>query len=488
VSQAIPATAVVLAAGQGTRMVSDVPKVLHTICGRSLVGHVLAAVEQAGIARVIVVVGHGDEQVRSHLARCAAPADIVVQDVQLGTGHATRIALEAVPELTGTVLVVPGDAPGLRPETLAGLVAHRSRTGAGAVALTARLADPTGYGRVIRDGAGALERVVEERDATPAERALGEVATSVYAFDAAALRSALTRLSRDNAAGEEYLTDTLALLRSDGAAVQAVALADATEAAGVNDRVQLAAARRAMRDRLLAAWMRAGVSVIDPQTTWISVDVELEPDVTVHPNTQLHGKTRIARGAQVGPDVTLTDTTVGAGAVVIKATCEGAEIGPAAKVGPYTYLRAGTRLGAGAKAGGFVEMKAASLGAGSKVPHLSYVGDATIGERANIGAATVFVNYDGVDKHETVVGDDVRIGSDTMLVAPVRVGDGAYTAAGSVITEDVPAGALGIARARQRNVTGWVGRRRPGSRAARAGEVGDPHPDPQPVQQREGGR
>lgn len=298
----------------------------------------------------------------------------------------------------------------------------------------------------------------------------------MYAFDAASLREALRELTNHNAQGEEYLPDVVRIMVKNADPVEAVMVHDWREIAGVNDRVQLAQARALLRDRVVTSLMRDGVTVIDPATTWVDVGVVAERDCVVLPNTMLLGKTAIAMGARIGPNCSLTDTVVGAGAVVRDATCEGAHIGPQATVGPYTYLRPGTRLARGAKAGGFVEMKNADIGEDSKVPHLSYVGDATIGARSNIGAATVFANYDGEKKHATVVGDDVRIGSDTMLVAPVTIGDGAYTAAGSVIVDDVPPGALAVGRAHQRNVEGWVEKRRPGSaaaKAARAAKGGD---------------
>jgi bifunctional UDP-N-acetylglucosamine pyrophosphorylase/glucosamine-1-phosphate N-acetyltransferase len=282
----------------------------------------------------------------------------------------------------------------------------------------------------------------------------------VYAFTAGPLLAALDRITTDNAQGEEYLTDVIEILVGDGRPVAAHRAEDAGETAGVNDRVQLAAAGRTINDRLLTAAMLAGVTIVDPQSTWLDVDVRFEPDVTLLPGCQLRGSTSISTGAVVGPRSTLTDTTVQADAKVADSTCIGAHIGPGATVGPYTYLRPGTVLGPGTKAGAYVEIKASQIGEGTKVPHLSYVGDATIGERSNVGAATVFVNFDGVEKHRSTVGDDVRIGSDTMVVAPVSIGDRAYTAAGSVITEDVPAGALGVGRARQRNVEGWVARKR----------------------------
>jgi bifunctional UDP-N-acetylglucosamine pyrophosphorylase/glucosamine-1-phosphate N-acetyltransferase len=460
VTDARLAAVVVLAAGEGTRMKSaTTPKVLHPLGGRTMLGHVVATARALAPEHLVVVIGHARDQVTAHLAEVDPTAQAVVQEQQNGTGHAVRVALEALPALEGTVVVVPGDAPLLTPETLRALVEVHDLASAATTLLSAELDDPTGYGRVVRRG-GSVAAVVEHKDADSAVLAIREVATSVYAFDAAALAASLKQLTTDNAQGEEYLTDVVGLHKDDGLVVSAHVAADAGETMGVNDRVQLAEAGRRLRDRLVQRHQRAGVTVVDPATTWIDVDVALEPDVVVLPGTQLHGRTTVASGARVGPDCTLTDTEVGAGAVVVKAHCDGAVIGPQASVGPYTYLRPGTRLGLGSKAGGFVEIKASTVGDGSKVPHLSYVGDATIGERSNIGAATVFVNYDGQSKHRTVVGDDVRIGSDTMLVAPVEVGDGAYTAAGSVITDDVPAGALGVGRARQRNIEGWVERKR----------------------------
>jgi bifunctional UDP-N-acetylglucosamine pyrophosphorylase/glucosamine-1-phosphate N-acetyltransferase len=300
----------------------------------------------------------------------------------------------------------------------------------------------------------------------------------VYAFDHALLRDAVGRLSRDNAQGEEYLPDVIGILVGDGRRVAALT-APAAETAGVNDRVQLADAHRVYNARLLEAHMRAGVTVVDPATTWVDATVTLEPDVTLLPSVNLHGTTHIAEGAIVGPQVSLTDTTVGAGAVIDRTVGKQAEVGAGATIGPFAYLRPGTRLGDGVHIGTYVELKNSDVGAGTKVPHLSYVGDATIGEHTNIGAATVFVNYDGVNKHRTVIGSHARTGADNMFVAPVTVGDGAYTAAGSTITEDVPPGAMGVARAKQRNVAGWVARRRPGTPAAQAAEraLADDKPD-----------
>jgi bifunctional UDP-N-acetylglucosamine pyrophosphorylase/glucosamine-1-phosphate N-acetyltransferase len=467
VTNPAPAAVVVLAAGEGKRMKSELAKVLHAICGRSLLGHVLVAAEPLGAAETIVVVGRGREQVTEHLKTIESSATTVVQDEQRGTGHAVRLALESLGETAdGAIVVLPGDVPLLDSDTLTRLVQRHTETNAAGTVLTADLPDPTGYGRVVRDSDGHVTAIVEERDADESTRQLDEVNTSVYVFDAGKLRGSLSRLTTDNAQAEEYLTDVIGLLVADGDVVASVKAADHVETLGVNDRVQLAAARRAMRDRIVEHWMREGVTVIDPQTTWMGVRVTIEPDVVIHQNTQLHGATHIARMAEIGPDTTLRATTVGEGASVIKSHCTGAEIGAEATVGPYAYLRPGTRLGRAAKAGAYVELKNATVGDDSKVPHLSYVGDAEIGERSNIGAATVFVNYDGADKHATIVGDDARVGSDTMLVAPIEIGDGAYTAAGSVITEDVPPGAMGVGRARQRNIEGWVERRRPSSRSA----------------------
>ncbi|MGZ6826381.1 MAG: bifunctional UDP-N-acetylglucosamine diphosphorylase/glucosamine-1-phosphate N-acetyltransferase GlmU, partial [Mycobacteriales bacterium] len=393
-------------------------------------------------------------------AALTGKAQAVVQETQDGTGHAVRVALDSLGPLEGTVVVVPGDAPLLTGATLLRLVQVHAEAGAATTLLTARVADPTGYGRVVRDAAG-VRAVVEQRDADPQTLLVDEVATSVYAFEAAPLRAALGGLRTDNAQGELYLTDVVAAHREQGLTVAAHVAEDPDETRGVNDRVQLAELARLLRDRLVEAHMRAGVAFLDPQTAWVDAGVVLEPDVTVGPNTQLHGSTVVARGAVVGPDTTLTDCQVDAGATVLRSHCVGARIGEGATVGPFTYLRPGTVLGPRSKAGAYVEVKGSEIGADSKVPHLAYVGDAVVGERSNIGAGTIVVNYDGRAKHRTTVGDDARVGSNNSLVAPVAVGDGAYTAAGSAITQDVPAGALAVARERQRNIEGWVAAKRP---------------------------
>ncbi|WP_306766815.1 bifunctional UDP-N-acetylglucosamine diphosphorylase/glucosamine-1-phosphate N-acetyltransferase GlmU [Micromonospora sp. RP3T] len=478
VSQPHLRTVVVLAAGEGKRMKSSLPKVLHPLLGRTLLGHVLAAAGPLSADRTVVVVGHGADQVRAHLTEVAPAATPVLQERQLGTGHAVRIALDAVPDAAGTVVVINGDVPLLRPETVAALVEAHEGAAAAATVLAAEVPDPTGLGRIVRDTDGRLAQIVEERDATPQQRALREINAGIYAFDAVRLREALGKLSTDNDQGEEYLTDVFALLRDAGEPVAVHRAADHVETLGCNDRVELAGLRRLLRDRVNEGWMRTGVSLLDPHTTWIDVTVTLERDAVVDQNTQLRGATTVGAGASVGPDTTLVDTTVGEGASVVRSHAVGAEVGPQASVGPYAYLRPESRLARKAKVGTFVETKKATIGEGSKVPHLSYVGDATIGDHSNIGAATVFVNYDGVHKHHTTIGSHARTGADNMFVAPVRVGDGAYTAAGSVITGDVPAGAMAVARGQQRNVEGWVLRKRAGTaaadaaRQARDGEAG----------------
>jgi bifunctional UDP-N-acetylglucosamine pyrophosphorylase/glucosamine-1-phosphate N-acetyltransferase len=460
---------IILAAGEGKRMKSALPKMLHPLLGRSLLGHVLTATTSLHASRRIVVVGHGADQLTAHLTDIAPDAVTVLQETLRGTGHAARLAIEAFGKPTGTVVVVNGDVPLLRPGTISSLVDAHELAGAAATILTADVENPYGLGRVIRNPlTGAVDAIVEERDATPDQRAMTEINAGVYAFEAALLAQALCKLTTHNEQGEEYLTDVISLLVDSDRSVVAYATGDPTEVLGCNDRVELAGLRAILRDRINLHWMREGVTIVDPETTWIDVDVILGRDTVVEPNTQLRGDTAIGERAVIGPDTTLIDVRVGDGASVIRAHVVQSTIGPRAAVGPYAYLRPGTELHERAKVGTFVEVKNSEVGAGTKIPHLSYVGDTTIGEETNIGAANVVVNYDGIEKHRTVIGSHVRTGSDTMLVAPVTVGDGAYTAAGSVITKDVPPGALGVGRAPQRNIEGWVQRRRPGTKAADA--------------------
>ncbi len=468
-----PSVVVILAAGEGKRMKSATPKVLHAVAGRSLLGHVIEAASTLEPHHLVVVVGHGRDEVSAHVAEVAPWALTIVQQEQNGTGHAVRVALEdlaakGISTTDGPVVVLTGDTPLLTGRTLVTMLLEHESTSASATVLTARLSDPTGYGRVVREADGSVAAIVEDKDASEDQRRIEEINSGMYAFAADRLLTSLGRITTDNAQGEEYLTDVIGLLRVDGDVVSASLCADADEILGVNDRVQLSQAAAIMRDRINESWMRQGVSILDPASTWLDVDVDLQPDVVIRPQVAMRGPTSVASGAVVGPGTTLVSCEVGSGAEVIHTWAELAVIGDDARVGPFTFLRPGTVLGSSTRAGAYVEIKNSTIGDGAKVPHLSYVGDADVGTGSNIGAATIVVNYDGVDKHRTVVGDHVRIGSDTMLVAPVTVGDGAYTAAGSVITDDVPAGAMAVGRARQRNIEGWVQRRRPGSPAAEA--------------------
>ncbi|MFE7383993.1 bifunctional UDP-N-acetylglucosamine diphosphorylase/glucosamine-1-phosphate N-acetyltransferase GlmU [Streptomyces zhihengii] len=465
-----PAAVVVLAAGEGTRMKSKTPKVLHEISGRALVGHVVSAARELEPEQLVVVVGHAREQVEAHLADRYAGTRTAFQAEQNGTGHAVRMGLEELggaPD--GTVIVVCGDTPLLTGATLSALAATHGADGNAVTVLTAEVPDSTGYGRIVRDAAtGAVTAIVEHKDASDTQRAIREINSGVFAFDGALLGDALKKVRTDNSQGEEYLTDVLGILREAGHRVGASVAGDHREILGINNRLQLAEARRLLNQRLLEQAMLAGVTVVDPASVVVDVTVTFEPDAVVHPGTQLLGATHVGEGAEVGPNTRLTDTVVHAGARVDNTVAYSSEVGEGASVGPFAYLRPGTRLGAKGKIGTYVETKNAVIGEGTKVPHLSYVGDATIGEYSNIGAASVFVNYDGEKKHHTTIGSHCRTGSDNMFVAPVTVGDGAYTAAGSVITKDVPAGSLAVARGQQRNIEGWVARKRPGSAAAQA--------------------
>ena len=463
----------VLAAGTGTRMRSDIPKVLHPIAGRSMLSHVLHAVAKVAPQHLVVVLGQQRAEVEPAIAELAdelgRTIDVALQEQQLGTGHAAQCGLATLPDdFDGVVVVTSGDAPLLDADTLADLIATHSAEPAAVTVLTTTLADPNGYGRILRTQDREVIAIVEQSDATPSQQAIQEVNAGVYAFDIAALRSALNRLSSDNAQHELYLTDVIAILRSDHQTVHAKHVDDSALVVGVNDRVQLSALAAELNRRIVADHQRAGVTIIDPATTWIDVEVTVGHDAVIRPGTQLLGGTRIGARCTIGPDTTLEDVTVGEAASVVRTHGSRSEIGPDADVGPYTYLRPGTALGAGAKLGAFVEAKNSVIGAGTKVPHLTYVGDADIGEHSNIGAASVFVNYDGETKHRTRIGSHVRTGSDTMFVAPVTVGDGAYTGAGTVLREDVPPGALAVSDNAQHNIDGWVERKRPGSAAAEA--------------------
>jgi bifunctional UDP-N-acetylglucosamine pyrophosphorylase/glucosamine-1-phosphate N-acetyltransferase len=464
---------IILAAGEGTRMRSATPKVLHRVAGRSLIEHAVRAAAGLAPEHLVVVVGHGRDLVTEHLTTLASElhhkVTVAVQETQHGTGHAVSCALESLPAgLSGTVLVTYGDVPLLDSATLSALLAEHAGSANAVTVLTAAVADATGYGRVLRDPDGSVTAIVEHKDATEAQLEITEINSGVYAFDAAVLVGALSRLSADNAQGERYLPDVLSIARTDGRRVGALVCADSWLVEGINDRVQLARVGAELNRRMVEAWMCAGVTVVDPATTWLDADVTLERDVLIEPGVQLRGRTVVGEGAVIGPDTTLANVTVGAGAQVIRTHGRESEIGPGASVGPFAYLRPGVRLGPRGKIGTFVEAKNAEIGEGSKVPHLSYVGDATIGEHSNIGASSVFVNYDGVAKHHTIVGSHVRTGSDTMFIAPVTIGDGAYTGAGTVIRRNVPPGALAVSGGPQRILDGWVLGHRPGTAAAQA--------------------
>jgi bifunctional UDP-N-acetylglucosamine pyrophosphorylase/glucosamine-1-phosphate N-acetyltransferase len=459
--------AIVLAAGDGKRMKSKLPKVLHSVAGRPIIGHVLSALASCQIGELRVVIGAGSDQVSAELANIAPAATTVLQEVRGGTGHAVRLALANAIEV-GSVIVCAGDTPLLRGETLSALVAKHLSSGAAATVLTTENPEPTGYGRIIRDMAGQFESIIEERDASADQREILEINSGVYVFDIAQLRSSLTKIKSGNAQQEEYLTDVIAILRESGAMVATESVADFTEVLGVNDRSQLSVANFMLQSRINEALMLSGVTIADPMTTWIDITCQIDVDVRIEPGSAIKGQTKVASGAVIGPRTTLIDCVVESNSVVLESHCVSSQIGQGVNIGPYAHLRNGTVLADEVKVGSFVEIKNSTVGEGSKVPHLSYVGDATIGRESNIGAGTVVVNYDGVDKHETKIGDQVRIGSDSMLVAPVSIGDGAYTAAGSVITEDVPPGALGVGRARQVNILGWVLKKRKGTKSAQA--------------------
>ncbi len=472
----------VLAAGAGTRMRSDIPKVLHSIAGRSMLAHSLHAIVKVAPQHLVVVLGLDHERIASVVSELASELGraigVAIQDRQLGTGHAALCGLSALPDDYGDVVVITsGDIPLLDAETLAELIAAHNSRSAAVTVLTTTLSDPTGYGRILRTQDDAVIAIVEQADATPSQREIREVNAGVYAFDIAALRSALNRLSADNAQRELYLTDVVAILRQDGQVVHAQHVEDSAVVAGVNNRVQLAELGAELNRRIVATHQLAGVTFVDPVTTWVDVDVTIGRDTVIAPGTQLLGRTHVGEHCTVGPDTTLTDVTVGDGASVIRTHGTSASIGAGAAVGPFTYLRPGTVLGGKGKLGAFVEVKNSNIGVGTKIPHLTYVGDADIGEHSNIGASSVFVNYDGVSKNRTTVGSHVRTGSDTMFIAPVTVGDGAYTGAGTVLRDDVPPGALAVSAGPQRNIEDWVPRKRPGSAAAQAAEQARHTPD-----------
>lgn len=447
--------AVILAAGQGTRMKSGKHKVLHPVCGKPIIDHILDALLRIGVDETIVVVGHQAEQVRSHVGDRAR---FVEQQEQLGTAHAVMQTASLLKGRDGTTLILYGDHPLYTAETFSRLVEGHRRSGVAATLLTAVLPDPTGYGRVMRGEGNEVLRIVEHKDASPEELKVCEVFTGTSCFDNRRLFDALTRVKNDNKQGEYYLPDVVPILREQGERVAAEIIGDPEEAMGINNRVQLAEAEAAMTRRLLREHMLNGVTVIDPDNTYIEADVVIGRDTVIYPGSYLKGKTVIGEGCTIGPQADLTGVTVGDGATIRYSVLEDSVVEERSRVGPFAYVRPGSRLGAETKVGCFVDLKNARLGRGSKVSHLGYVGDADVGEGVNIGCGAVTVNYDGVKKHRTVIGDGAFIGCNVNLVAPVTVEKGAYVAAGSTITDDVPEDALAIARERQVNKPGYAKR------------------------------
>jgi bifunctional UDP-N-acetylglucosamine pyrophosphorylase/glucosamine-1-phosphate N-acetyltransferase len=456
-------------------MKSKTPKVLHRIGGRSMIGHVLGAVASLGPNAVVTVIGHQRELVGPHVAESLPGVVLAVQEQQLGTGHAVRVALQELGGVgpDGTVLIAYGDTPLLEGATLHAFVAAHHGAGAAVSILSGDVENPHGYGRIVRDDAGTVQAIVEEKDATDEQRRITEINSGILAFEARFLIDAVGRIGNNNANGEYYLTDAIGLARDAGLPVAAHLVDDVWQTEGANDRAQLAALGAEMNRRIVTRWMRDGVSVMDPATTWIEADVELAADVTLLPGVQLLGATVVAEDAVIGPDSTLEDCEIGARARVVRTHAQLAVIGADATVGPFSYLRPGTVLGADGKIGAFVETKNAQIGDGAKVPHLSYVGDAEIGEGTNIGAGTIFANYDGSEKHRITVGKHAKTGSNSTFVAPVTIGDGAGTGAGTVVRDDVPAGALAVSAGPQRNLVGWAQERRSGSAQADAAAAAD---------------
>lgn len=462
---------VILAAGQGTRMKSSLPKVLHRIGGRSLIAHVLDTAAGLQPETVVAVVRHDRERVAQAILDHAPTTLIVDQDEIPGTGRAVEQAVAALPsDFDGSVVVLSGDVPLIDAPTLKRLVEGHVEGGRGMTLLSAIFDNPTGLGRILRGPDGTMHGIVEEKDASEEQRRITEINGGIYVFARAALEQALAQIDTNNAQGEKYLTDAAAKILAAGGIVDAVATDDTWLIAGVNDRAQLSEAGRELNRRIVHAHQRAGVTVQDPATTWIDADVTIEPDVEILPGTYLHGATAISTGAVIGPDTTLVDCEVGEGARIRRSEATLAVFGPGVEVGPFSFIRPGTDLGAQGKIGAFVETKNAKIGDASKVPHLTYVGDATIGEGSNIGAGTIFANYDGVQKHHTEVGDAVRVGSKNVLIAPVTIEDGAYTAAGTVVRKNVPPGSLAMNVSPQRNLEGWVAENRPGTSSASAAQ------------------
>ncbi|MFC4600555.1 bifunctional UDP-N-acetylglucosamine diphosphorylase/glucosamine-1-phosphate N-acetyltransferase GlmU [Cohnella hongkongensis] len=460
--------AIILAAGQGKRMKSKLYKVLHPVCGKPMVGHVLDAVRGAECKRTVVVVGHGAEAVKAALGESV---EYALQAEQLGTGHAVRQAEALLGQEEGVTVVTYGDTPLVTAETIRELIAHHIGQGAAATVLTADVAEPFGLGRIIRGADGGVLGIVEQKDCSPEEADIREINTGTYCFDNRKLFSALSEVKNDNAQGEYYATDVIGILRDRGERIAASKCKDPVEATGVNDRIALGEAERLMRARINAAHQANGVTIIDAANTYIETSVKIGADTVIYPGTLLRGETAIGSDCAIGPSADLTDTVVGDGTTIRQTVAEGAVVAGACNVGPFAYLRPGTKLGSGVKVGDFVELKNAEIGDNSKVPHLSYVGDAIVGSGVNIGCGAITANYDGYNKSVTEIGDHAFIGSNVNLIAPVKIGNSAYVVAGSTITSDVPDNDLAIARERQVNKPGYAEKIRARARAKKDKET-----------------
>lgn len=445
--------AIVLAAGQGTRMKSDLYKVLHPVCGKPMVAHVIDNIIKLEAKRIVTIVGHGAEQVEQTLG---AKSEYVLQEEQLGTAHAVGQAESALGDLEGTTIVVCGDTPLIRSETMDALIAHHIKSGAKATILTAHADDPTGYGRIVRGEDGQVLRNVEHKDATKEEQLLTEINTGTYCFDNKSLFETLKKVTNDNAQGEYYLPDVIGILQAEGARVSAYVTNDFSETLGVNDRVVLSQAERVMRNRLAEVHMRNGVTIISPENTYISADAEIGRDTILQPGTMIEGYTIIGKGCTIGPNSQIVNSVIGNETTIHSSVIEESNIGSNTAVGPFAHIRPESNLGDRVRIGNFVEVKKSTFGDGSKSAHLSYIGDAIVGSDVNFGCGTIVVNYDGKNKHTTIVEDNAFIGCNSNLISPVKVGKGAYVAAGSTITKDVPEDSLAIARARQENKDGYV--------------------------------
>ncbi|MHA6260517.1 bifunctional UDP-N-acetylglucosamine diphosphorylase/glucosamine-1-phosphate N-acetyltransferase GlmU [Sporosarcina sp. CAU 1771] len=445
--------AIVLAAGQGTRMKSDLYKVLHPVCGKSMVAHVIDNIRKLGADRIVTIVGHGAEKVELTLGE---KSEYALQEEQLGTAHAVQQAETQLGKLLGTTIVVCGDTPLIRSETMKALIAHHNEVGAKATILTAKADDPTGYGRIIRGQEGQVLRNVEQKDATEQEQQIKEINTGTYCFDNEALFSTLKKVTNDNAQGEYYLPDVIGILQSEQALVSAYVTEDFSETLGINDRVVLSEAESVMRGRIAEKHMRNGVTIISPENTYISADAEIGRDTVLKPGAMIEGKTVIGENCVIGPNSQIVDSVIEDRATINSSVVLSSKVGSDTTVGPFAHIRPDSTLGNGVKIGNFVEVKKSSLGEGSKVSHLSYIGDAEVGSQVNVGCGTITVNYDGKNKYVTTIEDEAFIGCNSNLIAPVKIGKGAYVAAGSTISKDVPNDSLAIARSRQENKDGYV--------------------------------